>query len=163
MRVSLNPVTASPMILYHDRASNRLYRSTCSGSATECQTIGWSTEVLDFATGLSTLTVGATGTEALMATAVIYRADGSYDLFYPKGSGNSGNLERMKFDDQGVVLSSATFYNSLSSGLSTTAAHNMGVAGYGVSAILNSTDQLISVFVGPGNKLFQKTCDTLRE
>jgi len=163
IRISLNPTTAEPMILYHDRAANRLYRSTCQGSATDCQTIGWSTGVLDFATGLSTLTSAATGTEALMATAVIYKADGTYDVLYPKGPGNSGNLERMKFDDQGAVLSSAALYNSLASGLSTTAGHNMGVAGFGVSAILNSTDQLISVFVGPGNKLFQKSCDTLRE
>jgi hypothetical protein len=163
IRVSLNPATSSPMILYHDRATNRLYRSTCSGSATECQTNGWSTDVLDFATGLSTLTSAATGTEALMATSIIYKDDGSYDILYPKGSGNSGNLERTKFDDQGAILSTASFYNSLSSGLSTTAAHNFGVAGHGVSAILNSTDQLVSVFVGPGNKLYQKSCDTLRE
>lgn len=160
---AINPAASTPIILYHDRAANRLYQSVCSGTVTTCQTSGWTTVVLDFATGLSTLTSAATGTEALISTSVVFKSDGSYDVLYPKGPAASGNLERIKLDELGNIVSTAPYVTSQASGLSTTAGHNFGVAGYSGSAVINSADQLVSVFMGSGNKLSQKSCDTLRE
>lgn len=163
IKASINPLTLSPLIVYQDRANNRLYQASCSGSVSGCQATGWSTAVLDFATGLSTLTNTATGTEGLISTATTFKADGSYEIFYAKGPANSGNLERTKMGVDGNIISSAAYYQSKASGLSSVAGHNFGVAGYHVSTILNSDEQLVAAFVGPGNKLYQKSCDTLRE
>jgi hypothetical protein len=163
IKTSINPLTLSPLIVYQDRANNRLYQASCSGSVSGCQTTGWTTTVLDFASGLSTLTNTATGTESLISTATTFKADGSYEILYAKGPANSGNLERMKMSDAGTFLSSTSYFQSKASGLNTVAGHNFGVAGYHVSAVLNEDEQLVAAFVGPGNNLYQKSCDTLRE
>ena len=156
-RILMNSEKNEIVISYHDRANNRLYRSYCTNTPASCAAGGWNTETIEFYTGVSNLTVTATGNEALTSTALAQRLDGSYDLFYPMGSLASGNLIRRKINDIGEVQGSETWKAGQGPILST--ALNFGTVGYHVDATITEDNHLVSVFVGAGNMLVHKSCN----
>lgn len=155
--IRLNPVTGQPIVVYHDRAANRLYRATCSGTPASCATSGWSTVIDDFGTGVSGLTITTTGNEALATSAIATRDNGSYDIFYTHGMAASGDLRRIKVDDEGTAAASATWVAGVGGNLAATM--NFGVQGFHSDAVITPDNHLVSLFIGRGNLLVQRTCN----
>jgi hypothetical protein len=89
---------------------------------------------------------------------VAYKDITTNDVFYTHGMLTTGNLKRLKVDDAGVAAASTTNWLTGQGGTLTTAV-NFGVASLGFDSALTSNNQLITVGVGVGNSLVQKTCD----
>jgi hypothetical protein len=155
--IKINPITGSPVVTYLDRANNRLYRATCSDDTAGCATVPWTEEVLDLFTGLSGLTIATTFNENLASTAIALRDSGAYDIFYTHGMGAEGDLRRIKVDDTGAAGASSIWLAGRGANLASSL--NFGVQGFHADAVVTPDNQLISVFVGHGNLLVQRTCD----
>jgi hypothetical protein len=155
--VMINPIDGSPFVIYHDRANNRLYRAACSSSFADCDTGGWSVDILDIFTGVSALTIVATGNENLLSSSVAMRDDGAYDVLYSHGMAATGDLRRIKVASDGTASAGATWVSGVGINLATTLNH--GVQGFNSDSVITPDNQLVSLYTGRGNVLVQKTCD----
>lgn len=155
--IRINPESETPIVTYLDRANNRLYRATCSSDVTSCMTLPWTVEVLDLFTGISGLTIATTFTENLANTAIALRENGAYDIFYTHGMGSAGDLRRIKVDDTGTVGTSETWVAGAGANLASSL--NFGGQGFYNDAVITSDNHLVSVFLGKGNLLVQKSCN----
>lgn len=155
--IRINPVTGSPVVIFQDRANNRLYRATCSEDVASCATSPWIVDVLDIFTGISALSIATTFNENLASTSIALRDDGAYDVFYTHGMGATGDLRRIKVDDSGVAGTSQTWVAGRGANLAATL--NFGVQGFYSDAVITPDNQLVSVFLGRGNLLVQRTCN----
>ena len=155
--VKINPVTGYPLVIYQERANNRMIRATCQNTPANCATGGWGLETLDLFTGISGLTIATTFNENLASTAVAMRGTGAYDILYTHGMGAQGDLRRIKVDDNGDAGPSVAWVKGRGANLVTTI--NFGVQGFHADAVVTPDNQLVSVFLGRGNLLVQRTCD----
>lgn len=155
--IKINPVDQSPVIVYHDRANNRLYRAICSSALALCSAGGWNVDILDIFTGISALTITATGNENLAASSIALRDDGSYDVLYSHGMAATGDLRRIKVATDGTAATSSSWVAGVGMSLSTLL--NFGVQGFNSDAVITSDNHLVSMYIGNGNVLMQKTCD----
>ena len=134
-----------------------MIRATCQNTPANCATGGWGLETLDLFTGISGLTIATTFNENLASTAVAMRETGAYDIFYTHGMGAQGDLRRIKVDDNGDAGPSVAWVKGRGANLVTTI--NFGVQGFHTDAVVTPDNQLVSVFLGRGNLLVQRTCD----
>lgn len=155
--LKFNPVTGSPMVSFLGRSDNRLYLATCSSGALACASTPWTISIQDLFTGISGLSIATTFNEYLASTALTERSDGAFDIFYSQGMGSLGDLKRIKVDANGTATGTSTWVSGVGANLATTL--NFGVQGFLSDAEITSGNQLISIFLGRGNLLVQKTCD----
>lgn len=155
--VKVNPVTGSPILVYHDRANNRLYRASCGSALSACAASGWTVDILDLFTGISGLTITATGNEALASTSIALRDDGAYDVLYSHGMAATGDVRRIKVDSDGTAAASSSWVTGAGMNLAT--AISFGVQGFYADSVITSDNHLVSFYAGKGNLLVQKTCN----
>lgn len=155
--IKTNPVNGNPIVTYHDRANNKLYRATCSSALASCATSGWVVDVLDMFTGISGLTVSATGNESLASTSIALRDEGAYDVLYTHGMTATGDVRRIKVDSDGTAATSSSWVAGVGINLATTL--NFGIQGFNVDSLITTDNQLVSLYIGKGNLLVQKTCN----
>ena len=69
----------------------------------------------------------------------------------------SGDLRRIKVDDTGVAAASETWVAGVGGNLA--ANLNFGVQGFHSDAVITPDNQLVSLFIGRGNLLVQRSCN----
>ncbi len=143
-----------PLMTYIDRANNRIYKQTCSDSLINCALSAWSPVLLDLTLGVSTF---LPANDLLLKTDIVFHSSGAYDILYNTGMTVYGGVRKMSFDASSELDSFVEYITGFKPYFSST--FNFGVAGLAFDSEITSNDQLVSVYIGEGNLLYQKSCE----
>lgn len=152
--IALNPANSySPAISYYDRANNRVYVSTCSGTLTSCASGGWSSSIIDNTAGVSGL---ASAQEQVLGAPIGYTPQGKIYVGYVRGQANDGSFKLWhNFSGYTVPDSAMDGANGALVGLT---ALNFGISGMNGRGLINSDTGMTFFHIGPGNWLYTTGC-----
>lgn len=167
LAIRLNPLNGHPAMTYYDRAANKVFYSTCEDTPLNCSIGSWTNTEIESSAGVNGVTtyIGAAPAstrDQLLATALTYDSEGNATILYPLGNGASigattgGHLKRVNISAAGAVTSEI-FKSGVNVAGSITNV-NLAVAGHNVDSIETANEELVSVFIGPGNTLESRSC-----
>lgn len=155
--IRLNPSTGSPLASFYDRANNKVAVSECSGDALACASQSWNSTEIDAMVGTSGLTNSATvPQDQLLSAAVSFYNDGTPYVSYTRTGAAGGQLLTAQFATADIKI--YTLKTAINAGLIGTTPYNHGVGGWNISTAIGSTGNFESLFIGPGNWLYSKSC-----
>lgn len=158
-KIKLNPTNSRPAITYYDRSNNRIYYSYCTSSIASCTSLAnWSyTFVENLTAGVSGL---AAASDGLLNTGLTFTDAGIAYVTYPIGSGNSGSLainnnSSGSFSTSTTLVAAKNSNTLLNSALSPI---NFAQPGWNIDSVRTTNGSLHSIYVGPGNWLYETSC-----
>ncbi len=154
LTLKINPSTSHPALGYFDYSNNKVYYAACNETLASCLTTpSWSPTLLDTSAGVSGLAVAAT---SVLQASLAFYSSGIVSILYPSGA--TGRSSLMQATNSSGAFNSSVFASGTNGNLTGAAALNFALSGLNVSSIVTSRQNLVSVYVGPGNWLYVTSC-----